>query len=396
MVLLRIGGMGVAGLRPTWWTAARKEEVWERWKAGESATDIARALEKKSGSIHMVLRATGGIAPPLRHRSIRSLSLAEREEISRGLAIGESMRFIALRLGRSASTISREVNRNGGGANYRGAKADESAWERARRPKRCLLAVNRRLRDVVARKLREDWSPQQISGWLLESNPNDEAMRVSHETIYRTLFVQARGALKKELVAHLRSGRTMRHSRNASTERSRRGQIKGAVSIRERPAEAGDRAVPGHWEGDLIRGGRNTYVATLVERSSRFVMLVRVGGKDTVSVVGALSDQIRRLPKTMIDTLTWDRGAEMAAHKTFTIATDVAVYFCDPSSPWQRGTNENTNGLLRQYLPKGTDLSVHNQHDLDAMAHRLNTRPRKTLGYRTPADTLADTVALTG
>jgi IS30 family transposase len=278
----------------------------------------------------MVLRATGGIAPPPRRRSIRSLSLSEREEISRGLAIGESMRFIALRLGRSASTICREINRHGGRGNYRATKADESAWERARRPKRCLLAVNRRLGDVVAKKLKEDWSPQQISGWLVQSNPNDEAMRVSHETIYRTLFVQTKGALKKELVAHLRSGRTMRHSRNASRERSRRGQIKGAISIRERPAEAGDRAVPGHWEGDLIRGTRNTYVATLVERSSRFVMVVRVEGKDTVSVVGALSDQIRRLPRTMIDTLTWDRGAEMAAHKQFTIATDVAVYYLRP------------------------------------------------------------------
>ncbi len=394
--MFRIGGMGVAGMRPTWWTAARKEEVWQRWKAGESAADIARALEKKSGSVHMVLRAAGGIAPPRRHRSRWVLGLTEREEISRGLAAGESMRAIASRLGRAASTVSREVNRNGGRENYRAASADESAWERACRPKRCLLAVNRRLRDVVARKLKEDWSPQQISGWLVRIHPNDEAMRVSHETIYRTLFVQTKGALKKELVAHLRSKRTMRHSQNASRERSRRGQIEDAVSIRERPAEVEERAVPGHWEGDLIRGTRNTHVATLVERGSRFVMLVRVGGKDTISVVGALSEQIQRLPRTMIETLTWDRGAEMAAHKRFTIATDVKVYFCDPSSPWQRGTNENTNGLLRQYLPKGTDLSVHGQGDLDAIAHRLNTRPRKTLDYRTPADTLADTVALTG
>ncbi len=387
----------MAGMRPTtWWTAARKEEVWERWKAGQSATDIARALQKKSGSIHMVLRATGGIAPPRRHRSIRSLSLAEREEISRGLASGESMRSIALRLGRSASTVCREVNRHGGGENYRATKADESAWDRARRPKRCLLAVNRRLRDVVEEKLKEHWSPQQISGWLAKRYPGEEVMRVSAETIYRTLFIQARGALKKELIAHLRSKRTMRHSRNASRGRSRRGQIKDAVSIRERPPEAEDRAVPGHWEGDLILGTRNTYVATLVERSSRFVMLVRVGGKDTESVVKALSAQIRRLPKTMMDTLTWDRGAEMAAHKKFTIATDVAVYFCDPSSPWQRGTNENTNRLLRQYLPKGRDLLVHSQQELDAIALRLNTRPRKTLDYSTPADTLAQTVALTG
>jgi IS30 family transposase len=249
---------------------------------------------------------------------------------------------------------------------------------------------------VVARKLKEDWSPEQISGWLKRRYPDDEAMRVSHETIYRTLFVQARGALKRELLAHLRSRRMMRRGRHASTAGQPRGRIKEAVSIRERPAEAEDRAVPGHWEGDLISGSRNTHVATLVERSSRFVMLVRVGGKDTESVVAAMSDQIRRLPRTMMATLTWDRGMEMAAHKQFTVSTDVAVYFCDPKSPWQRGTSENTNRLLRQYLPKKMDLSAHSQHDLDLIALKLNTRPRKTLSYSTPAATLADTVALTG
>jgi IS30 family transposase len=293
-------------------------------------------------------------------------------------------------------TVSREVERNGGPRNYRAAKADERAWERARRPKRCLLAENDRLRDVVAKKLKEDWSPQQISGWLSGQYPTDEAMRVSAETIYRTLFVQARGALKKELLAHLRSGRTMRKSRYSSTSGQQRGRIKDAISIRERPPEAEDRAVPGHWEGDLLAGAANTHVATLVERSSRFVMVVRVKGKDTESVVEALSNQIRRLPEAMMETLTWDRGTEMADHKKFTIATDVAVYFCDPKSPWQRGTNENTNRLLRQYLPKGSDLSVHSQKDLDTIALKLNSRPRKTLAYRTPADTLAEAVALTG
>ena len=248
---------------------------------------------------------------------------------------------------------------------------------------------------MVARKLREDWSPQQISGWLSKHYPDDEAMRVSHETIYRTLFVQTRGALKRQLLAHLRSRRMMRRSRRASTAGQPRGQIKEAVSIRERPPEAEDRAVPGHWEGDLLAGLRNTHVATLVERSSRFVMLVRVTGKDTESVVAALSEQIRRLPRTMMDTLTWDRGTEMAAHKKFTVATDVAVYFCDPKSPWQRATSENTNCLLRQYLPRKSDLSVYDQHDLDLIALKLNTRPRKTLGYSTPAATLAQTVALT-
>jgi IS30 family transposase len=256
--------------------------------------------------------------------------------------------------------------------------------------------MNDPLRGMVAEKLRADWSPQQISGWLEGHYPEDEAMRVSHETIYQTLFVQARGVLKKELIAHLRSGRKMRRSRKASTAGQQRGRIKDAVSIRERPPEVEDRAVPGHWEGDLIAGARNTHVATLVERSSRFVMLVRVGGKDTQSVVGALSSQIRRLPTAMMGTLTWDRGTEMAEHKKFTIATDVVVYFCDPKSPWQRGTNENTNRLLRQYLPKGSDLSAHSQHDLDEIALKLNTRPRKTLAYRTPVDTLAETVALTG
>jgi IS30 family transposase len=259
-----------------------------------------------------------------------------------------------------------------------------------------LFAENDRLGDVVAKKLKEDWSPQQIAGWLARRYPDDEVMRVSHETIYRTLFVQTKGALKKELLAHLRSGRTMRKARCASTSGQQRGQIKDAVSLRKRPAEAQDRAVPGHWEGDLLAGARNTHVATLVERSSRFVMLVRVSGKDTESVVGALSRQIQLLPKAMMATLTWDRGTEMADHKKFTVATDVAVYFCDPKSPWQRGTNENTNRLLRQYLPKGTDLSVHSQYDLDLIALKLNSRPRKTLAYRTPADTLASTVALTG
>ena len=390
--------MGAATRGTQGLSSLQKKELWERWKAGESLTEIGRALQKRTGSIHWALKATGGFAPPQRRRSSRALSQAEREEISRGLAAGDSLRAIAARLGRAASSVSREVGRNGGCVRYRALEAEERTWERARRPKRCLLAQNDSLRDVVARKLKEDWSPQQISGWLRRRYPNDEAMYVSAETIYRTLFVQARGALKKELLAHLRSGRTMRYSRRSPSASAggRPGQIKEAVSIRERPAEAEDRAVPGHWEGDLLSGGRDTHVATLVERSSRFVMLVRVGAKDTRSVVGALSEQIRRLPEAMMDTLTWDRGTEMADHKTFTVATDVKVYFCDPVSPWQRGTNENTNRLLRQYLPKGSDLSVHSQQELDLIALKLNSRPRKTLGYRTPADTLAQTVALTG
>ena len=382
----RPGGLSVAG----------KKELWERWRAGESISDIARALQKAPGSIHGMIEATGGFSPPERHRRRCALTPAEREEISRGLATGQSLRVIATRLDRSASTVCREVNRNGGRNRYRATRAEEKAWQRARRPKRCLLSVNDRLRDLVAEKLRADWSPEQISGWLKRKYPEDEAMYVSHETIYRTLFVQARGALKRELLAHLRSRRLMRRGRHASTRGQPRGQIKEAISIRERPQEVEDRAVPGHWEGDLLSGSRNTHIATLVERSSRFVMLVQVRGKDTESVVAALGEQIRRLPSTMMATLTWDRGPEMAAHKKFTVATDVAVYFCDPKSPWQRGTSENTNRLLRQYLPRKTDLSVYDQADLDLIALKLNTRPRKTLGYSTPAATLDRTVALTG
>ena len=297
---------------------AGKKELWERWRAGESISDIARALHKPPGSMHGMLQATGGFSPPELHRRRCALTPSEREEISRGLAAGESLRAIAARLGRCASTVCREVNRNGGRRTYRAQKADERAWERAHRPKRCLLGTNHFLRDVVARKLQEDWSPEQISGWLKRKYPDDEAMRISHETIYRTLFVQARGALKRELLAHLRSRRMMRKGRHASTTGQPRGQIKEAVSIRERPPEAEDRAVPGHWEGDLLAGSRNTHVATLVERSSRFVRLVRVGDKDTEGVVTALGEQAKRLPKTMMATLTWDRGTEMAAHKRFT------------------------------------------------------------------------------
>jgi IS30 family transposase len=248
---------------------------------------------------------------------------------------------------------------------------------------------------MVAGKLIEDWSPQQISGWLKMEYPNDPSLRVSHETIYRSLFIQARGALKQELVRHLRSQRRIRRSRHSSVHGHSRGQIVDAISIRERPAEVEDRAVPGHWEGDLLRGAGNTHVATLVERRSRFCILVKVPGKDTATVVGALSRHVRRLPATLRRSLTWDRGLEMAQHKSFTMATDVQVYFCDPQSPWQRGSNENTNGLLRQYLPKTADLSAYSQSDLDKIALQLNQRPRKTLGFQTPADKLQASVALT-
>ena len=377
-------------------SAEQKRDLWRRWKEGQSLSEIGRALERHAGSIFGVIKGKGGFAPPERRRGPRALTLTEREEISRGIAGGRSVRSIAAQLGRAPSTLSREINRNGGLRQYRAARAEEAAWERARRPKRCLLACNPRLRDAVAAKLAEDWSPEQIAGWLPVEHPDDDTMRVSHETIYRSLFIQARGVLRKELLAHLRSGRVMRRAKSSTHSGQGRGGITDAVSIRKRPPEAEDRAVPGHWEGDLLAGSGNTHIATLVERRSRFLLLVKVEGKETETVVAALSRQVGTLPAQLWATMTWDRGMELAAHKQFTVATGIAVYFCDPKSPWQRGSNENTNGLLRQYFPKKTDVSIHSQEELDVIAARLNGRPRKTLGYRTPAAILAEAVALTG
>ena len=376
-------------------SAEQKAELWKRWKAGQSLKEIGRALGKDHVVVHFVLARHGGIAPPARRRSRRVLTLAEREDISRGIASGCSMRVVAQGLHRAPSTVSREIARHGGRPQYRASEADQRAWESSLRPKPCRLATHTALRDMVAGKLIEDWSPQQISGWLKMGYPNDPSLRVSHETIYRSLFIQARGALKQELVRHLRSQRRIRRSRHSSVHGHSRGQIVDAISIRERPAEANDRAVPGHWEGDLLAGADNSYVITLVERASRFCMLRKVAGKDTATVVAALSQHIGQLPAALRRSLTWDRGLEMAQHKTFTMATDVQVYFCDPQSPWQRGSNENTNGLLRQYLPKKADLSRFSQAELDEIALRLNTRPRQTLGFRTPADKLQASVAST-
>src|SRR5580658_3086209 len=376
-------------------SSAQRADMWSRWKAGQSLHAIGRALGKDKQVIHFLLARYGGIAPPVRRRSRRALTLAEREDISRGIASGCSLRVIAQRLRRASSTVSREVARHGGRAQYRANEADSQAWESASRPKVCRLARHEKLRTLVASKLIEDWSPEQISGWLKQSYPDDESLRVSHETIYRTLFLQARGALKQELVRHLRSQRRIRRSRHASIHGHSQGRIVDAISIRERPAEVEDRAIPGHWEGDLLRGTRNSHVARQVERHSRFCMLVKVPGQDTATVVAALSQHVRQQPATLRRSLTWDRGLEMAQHKNFTMATNVKVYFCDPQSPWQRGTNENTNGLLRQYLPKTADLSCYSQSDLDAIALRLNTRPRQTLGFETPADRLQASVAST-
>ncbi len=382
--------LGRPGLSPS-----QKAEVWRRWKSGQSHSDIGRALGKHPASIHGVVAANGGIVPLPRRRSRRALGWEEREEISRGVAAGASMRMIAAALERAPSTVSREIARNGGRARYRANVADEAAWGRARRPKRCRLATDLRLRRVVSDKLRLKWSPEQISGWLRREYPHAGNMQISHETIYRSLFIQARGALKKELVAHLRTRRIMRRSKKASTRDQPRGQIVDAVSISERPAEIEDRAVPGHWEGDLIAGSKNTHIATLVERQSRFTMLVKVESKDTETVVRALIKQVRRLPVQLRKSLTWDRGMEMARHKEFSIATDFKVYFCDPQSPWQRGTNENTNRLLRQYFPRKTDLSPFSQADLNRIALQLNQRPRKTLNFGSPAERFNECVALT-
>ena len=378
------------------YTAAQKADIWDRWQRGESLNSIGRLFDRPSSSIFNMLAPTGGIRPPPRQRSRLALTLAEREEISRGLARCLSLRAIATQLGRSPSTISRELHRNGGATGYRAVKADQAAWDRARRPKRCKLACNRSLSRTIATKLRLLWSPHQIAGWLKREYPEDESHQVSHETIYRSLFIQARGVLKKELQQHLRSQRAIRRSRHANQERDGRGQITNAVSIRERPASVEDRAVPGHWEGDLIAGTNNSYIATLVERHTRYTMLAKVKNKDTESVVSALIKQAKKLPNELYKSLTWDRGHELADHQRFTLATDIKVYFCDPSSPWQRGSNENTNRLLRQYFPKGTDISVHSQAKLNAVARQLNERPRKTLEFESPAERFNACVASIG
>jgi IS30 family transposase len=379
----------------TFYTDEQKSEMWDRWLRGESLSSIGRRFNRASSSIYPLLARTGGIRPPDRVRSRLALTLIDREEISRGLRAQVSLRSIARSLKRPASTISREVRRNGGSKDYRATTSDAAAWDRAHRPKPCKLNGNAYLCRAISAKLIRKWSPQQIAGWLMHEHPEDEGKRVSHETIYRSLFIQTRGVLKKELLAHLRSTRTIRRSRHATMKGSGQGKFNDAISIRERPAEVEDRAVPGHWEGDLIAGSGNSFIATLVERSTRYVMLAKVSNKDSHSVIQALINQSRKLPKELYRSLTWDRGSEMAGHKTFTLATDIDVFLCDPHSPWQRGSNENTNRLLRQYFPKGTDLSIHSQAKLSAVARQLNERPRKTLGFETPAERFNACVAST-
>jgi IS30 family transposase len=380
--------MRMEGNARTWFTPKQKAELWERWRSGQCVADIARALDRRNKSgVYRVLALNGGIAPVPRRRAAVALGLEEREEISRGIAAGRSIRLIAQGLKRSPSTVSREIRRNGGCSAYRASQADTLAWQRALRPKPCRLARHGELRWRVTQKLALQWSPEQVSGWLKRQFPADQGMQVSYETIYRSLFIQTRGVLKKELMAHLRKARQMRQAQGGTTK-SGLGQIVDMVSIRERPAEVEDRAVPGHWEGDLLSGANNTHIATLVERHTRFVMLLKVPSKDTATVVAALGKHVSKLPQELRRSLTWDRGKEMADHKSFTVATNVQVYFCDPRSPWQRGSNENTNGLLRQYFPRGKDLSSFSQAYLNKIALRLNQRPRKTLGFECPVDRL--------
>jgi len=375
---------------------SQKQEIWDRWQKGESLKAIGRLFDRPSSSIFNVLSPTGGIRPPIRKRSKQALTPSEREEISRGIVAGLSIRSIAKHLNRSPSTISREIKRNGGYDNYRATQADLSAWQRAHRPKLCKLACYPALTRKVAIKLKHHWSPKQIAGWLKRTYPNEEHMQVSHETIYRSLFIQARGVLKKELQLYLRTQRAIRRAKQHSIKNEGLGKITNAVSISERPPSVEDRAVPGHWEGDLIAGSNNSFIATLVERQTRYVMLAKVENKDTESVVSALIKQSKKLPAELYKSLTWDRGKEMAGHQRFTLATDINVYFCDPQSPWQRGSNENTNRLLRQYFPKKTDLSVHSQATLNKVARELNERPRETLDFETPVERFNACVAATG
>ncbi|WP_460716841.1 IS30 family transposase, partial [Nocardioides dilutus] len=367
------------------------DEIWSRMRAGHAVKPTARSLGLATSTVRTYLLRCGGIRPDPRHRAAGRLSFEEREEISPGLAAGLSLRAIAAGLGRSTSTVSREVAGNGGRRRYRAAAADQQAWARATRPKACKLATNPALAGIVAEKLARRWSPQQIAGWLKLTYPDDPEMHVSHESIYRTLFVQSRGALRRELTAYLRTGRVIRRVHGVRLPDGR-GARPGIVNISERPAEAEDRAVPGHWEGDLVFGKGMSPVATLVERSTRYLLLVGLpdGNHKADAVADALAAAVRHLPEQLAKSLTWDQGHEMAEHRRFTDETGIQVYFCDPKSPWQRGSNENTNGLLRQYMPRRLDFRTLTQDDLDAIALELNDRPRQTLGFKTPSQALAE------
>jgi len=371
-------------------TETDKAEVWRRRARGEPVPMIARHMGRDRGTVWKVVTATGGIPPRTPQRSWRELRVGEREELSRGLAMGESCRAIARRLGRAASTVSREVHRNGGRQSYRAAAADGAAVGRRRRPKPGKLALSSALRAEVEAGLQLDWSPKQISAWLKREYSDNPQMQISHETIYVSLYVQGRGSLRAELTKHLRTRRTYRRAKN---EIRRQGpkMLPDPIMISERPAEANDRAVPGHWEGDLLLGTPTTAIGTLVERSTRYVMLFTLArGPRAQAVREGIATSIVKLPLSLRRSLTWDQGAEMSQHQRFTVETGVAIYFCDPGHPWQRGTNENTNGLLRQYFPKGRTLAHVTQAELDRVADQLNGRPRETLGWRTPTEALTE------
>ncbi len=377
-------------------TEAERKTIWDMREAGVPVKRIARHLGRQNSSLRKFIADAGGTRPVARIRSDLRHSLQDREEISRGLAAGSSFRAIATELGRSPSTVCREVNANGGRRHYQALVADRAACRRALRPKRTKFARCPRLRATVERKLRATWSPEQISSWLADAYAHDPEMQVSHETIYQSLFVQGKGALRKELHSCLRSGRAMRRAKAYTKGAVGQGQLKNMVMISERPAEVADRAVPGHWEGDLIFGKKLTTIATLVERKSRFVMLCKLPtGHGAEAVRFALAKRIVTLPAHLRRSLTWDQGKEMDDHVRFTVDTGVQVCFCDPKSPWQRDTNENTNGLLRQFLPKGADLSQYSQQQLNGIARLLNGRPRQTLGWMTPSEAFAEAVAST-
>ncbi len=370
------------------YTEAQISELWARRGAGETGTRIARHMNLDATTLRNYIHRAGGIRPRPRKRSRIALSREEREEISRGLAAGDSLRSIAVRIGRSPSTLSQEVARNHGRQSYRAATAEQAALSRGRRPKPTKLRICAPLRVEVMARLEADWSPQQISRSLKEEYPGKPEMQVSHETIYLSLYVQGRGALRKELTQHLRRRHQIRQPQKR--EATNRGKIKDMINISERPAEAADRAVPGHWEGDLLFGTRTTAIGTLVERSTRFVMLFKLpSGINAESARVGLTQKIHTLPENLRRSLAWDQGREMKEHVRFTVDTGLQVFFCDPGKPWQRGSNENTNGLLRQYFPSGKTVAHHTQEELDRVAAQLNGRPRETLGWKSPAKKLA-------
>lgn len=372
---------------------ATKQGIWELRAQGLSDREVGRRLGLGRGSVSSHLARTGGIRPRARRRPERCLTQHEREEVSRGIAGCHSARAIARALGRSHTTIAREIDRGGGRRRYRAHAADREAWRRSRRPRPSKLELCPELRRVVEERLKDDHSPEQIAGWLRLRYPDNEAMHISHETIYRALYIQSRGALKRELTRHLRRGRSRRYARSQSSKAQGQGKLTGMVMISERPPEVDSRAVPGHWEGDLVMGGRTSAIATLVERQTRYCQLVALPeGNGAVEVCEALKQSIATLPAQLRRSLTWDQGSEMAEHRRFSVESGVEVYFCDPQSPWQRGSNENTNGLLRQYFPKGESFDGVEQAHLDEVAEKLNNRPRKTLGFATPAQRLRELI----